>query len=189
MATASPSKLLTAEDYFRLPQPDVPTELVRGEIVEMNQPGFRHGKVSKRIGRLLDEYAESNDCGEVATNDSGVITERGPDTVRGADVAYYSYSRLPKDQEPEGYPDVAPDLVFEVLSPSNRWPQVLAKVEEYLKAGVSVAVVVDPKANKLQIYRGEDADEPVAVLNASDTFELPDVLPGFSMTVGKLIRR
>jgi len=189
MATESPPKLLTAEEYFRLPQPDVPTELVRGEVVEMNQPGFQHGKVSNRIGRLLDEFAEANDCGEVASNDSGVITEREPDTVRGPDVAYYSFSRLPKNQEPEGYPEVPPDLVFEVLLPSNRWPQVLTKVAEYLQAGVTVAVVVDPKWNQLHIYRSEEAEEPVAVLNESDTFELPELLPGFSITVGKLIRR
>jgi Uma2 family endonuclease len=187
MATASPPKLLTAEEYHRLPRPDTPTELVRGEVVELPWHGFRHGIVCVRIGKVLDSFCEAHNLGQVVG--TGVITERGPDTVRGAYVAYYSYSRLPKDQEPEGYPDVAPDLVFEVLSPSNRWPQVLTKVEEYLKAGVSVAVVVDPKANKLQIYRGEDADEPVAVLNARDTFELPDILPGFSMTVGKLIRR
>lgn len=189
MSTVTPPKLLTAEEYFLLPTPDVPTELVRGEIVEMNQSGFRHGKVSGRIFRLVDEYAEANDCGHVTSNDSGVVTERDPDTVRGADVAYFSYERLPKNEEPEGYPDVAPELVFEVLSPSNRWPQVLKKVSEYLQAGVAVAVVADPVGNQLHVYRGEEADQPVAVLNASDMFELPDILPGFAMPVQKLIRR
>jgi Uma2 family endonuclease len=189
MATASPSKLLTAEEYFRMPQPDVPTELVRGKIVELNQPTFRHGRVCTRIGRLLDEFAEANDVGHVVNNNSGVIVERGPDTVRGPDVADYSFSRLSKDQEPEGDPEVAPELVFEVLFPSNRWPQVLTKVADYLQAGVNVVVVVDPKANQFHIYRTEDADEPAAVLNASDPFELPDILPGFSMTVAKLMRR
>ncbi len=48
-------------------------------------------------------------------NDAGVITERDPDTVRGADVAFYSYRRVPKDAEPEGYPDAIPEFVFEVL--------------------------------------------------------------------------
>ncbi|MFQ5731793.1 MAG: Uma2 family endonuclease [Planctomycetaceae bacterium] len=189
MATVTSPKLLTAEEYLLLPEPDRPTELVRGEIVELSPPGFRHGKVSGRIFRLLDEYAEANDCGHVTSNDSGVITEREPDTVRGADVAYFSYARLAKDEEPEGYPEVAPDLVFEVLSPSNRWPQLLVKVAEYLQAGVSVVVVVDPKANQFHVYRTADAGEPVSVLNASDAFKLPDILPGFSMPVGKLIRR
>lgn len=189
MATVTPAKLTTAEEYLQLPEPDVPTELVRGEIVEMNQPGFRHGKVSLRIGRLLDAFAEANDCGTVTSNDSGVITERNPDTVRGADVAYYSYTRLPKHQEPVGYPDVAPELVFEILSPTNRWPQILDKVAEYLQAGVNVVVVVDPNANRLQVYQSDETEQPVAVLNETDTFELPDLLPGFSINVAKLIRR
>jgi len=189
MVTETTGKPLTADEYFRLPMPDHPTELVRGDVVEMNQPGYRRGKVSNRIGRLIDESVEANDLGEVASNDSGVITERGLDSVRGPDVAYYSYSRLPKDQEPEGDPEVAPDLVFELLSPSNQWPQVLTKVAEYLQAGVIVAVVVDPKANQLHVYRSGEAGQPVAVLNESDDFLLPEVLPKFSIRVGKLIRR
>jgi hypothetical protein len=59
-----------------------------------------------------------------------VITERGPDSVRGPDVSFYSYAKVPKDQPPEGYPDVPPDLDVEVLSPHDRWVKVQGKVVE-----------------------------------------------------------
>ena len=51
-------------------------------------------------------HADDHDLGHVLSNDSGVITERGPDTVRGADVCFYSYERVPKGPLPPGYLDV-----------------------------------------------------------------------------------
>lgn len=186
MSTTTPPKLLTAEEYYEMEDPGYPTELVRGEIVEMNQPGFRHGRICTRIGRFLDEFAETHDLGQVASNDSGVITERDPDSVRGPDVAFFSYDRIPKGEDPAGYPETLPELAFEVLSPDDRWPLVEEKLGEYLAAGVNYVVVVDPATVTMQVYTNEGC---VGELDADDEFSLPDVLPGFSMTVERMIRR
>ena len=80
--------LLTAEEYARLPDNGRPTELVRGRVIEMNPPAPRHGQVCFRVGRIVAEFAEAHGIGQIICNDSGVITERDPDTVRGADVVF-----------------------------------------------------------------------------------------------------
>lgn len=116
MSTAA--RPMTAEEYVRITPSDVPTELVRGEIVEMNRPGFRHGRTCHRASLLIGNFVDAHDLGHVLTNDSSVITERNPDTVRGPDVWFVGYDKLPKDaEEPDGYLEIVPDLVFEVLSP------------------------------------------------------------------------
>lgn len=184
MSTATPSKLLTAEEYFRLSHLDVPTELVRGEIVEMNQPGFRHGVVCGIIAGTVREFAKARSLGRVATNDSGVVTERGPDTVRGPNVAYYSYQRVPKGQLPKGYPDQRPEIAFEILSPDDRWKDVVAKVAEYLACGVDVVVVVDPDNQTAHVHC---AEHPGTILQADDRLEFPDILSGFSVTIAELL--
>jgi hypothetical protein len=117
------SKPLTR--YLRLPDPGCPTELVCGVVVAMNPPGFRHGRICTTTAHLVHNFAVQHDRGRVTSNDAGIITRHDPDTVRGADVAFYSYSRLPKDQNPEGYPSVAPEIVFEVLSPGDVCKKVL----------------------------------------------------------------
>ena len=104
------------------------------------------------------------------TNDSGVVTERGPDTVRGADVAYYSYERIPRGPLPNHYLDVVPELILEVRSPSDRWPNVLFKVAEYLEAGVVIVVVLDDESRTAFVYR---ADEPGRTLGADDELTAP----------------
>ena len=67
----------------------------------MNVPFPRHGQICTKIIRLLGNHVEEQKLGHVVANDSGVVTERGPDTVRGADVAYYSYRRVPPGPFPQ----------------------------------------------------------------------------------------
>lgn len=172
--------LLSAEQFAERPDPGYPEELIRGEVVPMPMPKPRHGHVCNKAGRILGNFVEEHRLGWVFSNDTGVITQRGPDTVRGADVAFYRYDRLPAGELPDHYPDAAPDLVIEVVSPSDRWPKVLAKVAEYLEAGVTVVVVLDGEPPSAQVYR---PDRPAAVLGPDDELTLPDLLPGFSVGV------
>ena len=182
MATVSQqtSQLLTAEEFARRPDPCHPEELVQGKIVAMPPPGARHGKVCAKIIRHIGPDLEEH--GHILSNDSGMITERGPDSVRGPDVSFYSYARLPKGPVPEDYPTVSPDLVFEVLSPHDRWPKVLAKVVEYLNAGVSAVAILDPEHLTLHLYQG---DEAVRILTGSDELSLPTILGDFHAPIGR----
>ena len=182
MATATATPLLTAEEYANLPDPGVPQELVRGTIVTMPVPGRRHGYVCMRVGRILGDFVESRDLGRLFSNNTGVITGRSPDTVRGADVAYYSFARLPKGPVPDGVGPEIPELVVEVRSPSDRWREVQAKVSEYLKAGVLAVVVLDPDSETGHVFT---SDDPPRTLAASDDLVLPGVLEGFRVPVGR----
>lgn len=156
-ASAPMPALLTAEEFAQRQDPGFPEELVRGRIVPMPMPKPRHGEICSRTVRLLGNCAEERDLGRVLSNDTGVITERGPDTVRGADVSFYSYARVPKGPLPDRYLDVPPELVVEALSPYDRWPKVLAKVAEYLEAGTTFVVVLDDQRRLAHLYRADGA--------------------------------
>ena len=177
MATAD--KLLTAEEYGQLPDLGYPSELVLGRIVKMNPPQPRHGQVCYRAARILGNHADDNDLGHVLTNDSGVITHRNPDSVRGADVSFYSYGRVPKGPIEQGYLEVVPEVVVEVLSPDDRWPKTLAKIAEYLDAGVDVVCVLDPASQSARLYRANgdiemlDGDQPLRLTEMSESFAEP----------------
>ncbi len=180
MATVTET-LLTAEEYAQLPDNGRPSELVRGRIVEMNPPFSRHGQICLKVGHLLLTFLDNNELGHLLSNDSGVITTRNPDTVRGADIAFYNYAQTPKGPLPRrGYVKAPPDLVIEVRSPDDRWRAVQLKVGEYLNVGVKVVCVLDDEPPTLYLYT---ADQPVRILGADDELELPDVLPGFRAPV------
>jgi Uma2 family endonuclease len=158
-------------------------ELVKGEVREVPMPFPKHGKICSRIGRFLDEYAETHACGHVMTNDSFVQTRSNPDTVRGPDICYYSYERLPKGKVPEGFLPVVPDLVVEVKSPSDGWGELFVKVGEYLQAGIRVVIILDSPTATASVYR---PDELQQIFHNSDVVVVPDVLPGFSVPLSRL---
>lgn len=170
-AVASDEKLITADEFWALPKSRRPMELIRGRIEYRNVPGPRHGQLCGRAVHFMMSFVESHQLGHVLCNDSGVVTEQDPDTVRGMDVCFYSYARLPKGPLPAKYVDVVPELVIEVRSPDDRWKRILRKVAEYLEAGVTIVCVLDPKTESAHVYSADDA------------LTFPEVLPGFSVPV------
>lgn len=182
MATLLESTLLTAEAYGRLEDDGRLTELVRGRIVEMNRPYTSHGYLVINIGHLLTQFVKQHDLGRVVGGDAGVVTQRNPDTVRGPDLAFYSYQRIPAGQLPDGYWPASPELVIEIRSPNDRWKDILQKVAEYLNANVVTVAVVDPERKQVHLY----SDKETTVLNAAEPLTFPGVLPGFELVVGRL---
>ncbi len=181
MATAE--ALMTAEEFGQMPDNGRRTELVQGRIIELPQPGFLHGLICVQISSLMAVHVRQHDLGRVVSNDSGIVTRRDPDSVRGADVAFYSFGRLPKGTTPSLYPEVAPELVVEVRSPSERWRDVHAKVAEYLALGVLVVCVLDPEPRSAHLYY---PDQPNRTLGPEDELSVPECLGDFRVGVGRL---
>ena len=129
-------------------------------------------------------FLRDNPIGRV-TVESGLQTEFDPDTVRGPDVAFWSYERLPADQTPEVYPDVAADLCVEVISPGRSRSKIQPKVAEYLKRGVRMVWLLDIEDRSVTICRGPGEGR---VLWDTSILTGEDVLPGFSCPVADLFR-
>jgi Uma2 family endonuclease len=181
--TTTAVKLITAEEFARMPDPPDGSkqELVRGVIVTMTPPGFRHGVCQNKVAFLLTAHVLATRCGRV-TVETGMVTERDPDTVRGPDVAFWSIERLPLDQTPEVYPEVAADLCVEILSPSNTPHETHEKVREYINRGVRLVWVVDPEDHTVTVYR-QPGEGRLLWDDATLTGE--DVLPGFQCRVAE----
>lgn len=183
-ATASPpaAPLLTAAEFMAKYE-HAHAELVKGVVKEYPVPYPRHGKICGTMTGLLWQHVSAADLGHVMTNDSWIQTGHDPDTIRGADVCFFSYERLPRGPVPPGLLPVSPDLVVEVRSPTDRWTDVFGKVLEYLKAGVRVIVILDPGTETASVYRPEELQQ---ILHNGDALVIPDVLPGFSVPVRRL---
>ena len=148
----------------------------------MNRPFTSHGFYMNRIGYLLTQFVEEHRIGRIVVGDAGVVTQHDPDTVRGPDVAFYSYQRIPSGPLPDGYWPVSPELVVEIRSKTDRWKDILQKVAEYLSANVLTVAVIDPERQQVHLY----SDNETTVLDATDLLTFQDVLPGFEIVVGRL---
>ena len=179
----SQPKLLTWQEFAALPEPADGShhELVKGVVVTMPPPGFEHGDVQLNVGVLIRAYLKIHDLGRVVT-ETGVVTQRSPDSVRGPDLVYWSYERLPRDQRPKVYPENSADLCIEVLSPSNTPKQTLVKLNEYFASGVRMVWILDPETRSVSTYRNA-TEGRIFTENAQLTGE--DVLPGFECKVAE----
>jgi Uma2 family endonuclease len=177
MATAAQTKLMTAEEFMAAGLGDDGFELVRGEVVRVPPTMPQHGRVCSRINWILETFGRTSGFG-YPLSESAVATERGPDTVRGPDVSFYSHARWPESEVGTGLPPVPPDLVVEVVSPSNRPGEMQRKVTEYLEAGVLLVLIVDPARRKAALYRLREVFP--TILSENDVLENLPELPGFT---------
>lgn len=176
-------KLFTAEELLCLPTVGRRLELVKGKVYEMAPAGGRHGYVAIKTGVRLSVHVQPNRLGHVFAAETGFIIQRDPDTVRAPDAAFISQNRLSADEIPDGYIDLIPDLVVEVVSPNDRRREVREKVEEWLNAGVHLVWVLYPATRSAIVYRSLS---DLTNLTADDYLDGEDVVLGFACRLGEL---
>ena len=173
---------MTADELLNTSIPDKQTELVRGRLIVREPPGFRCGRIAVDIAARLGEYVRAKNVGVIVV-EAGFQLFAKPDTVRGPDVAFIAEDRVP-DPEPVGYLTIAPDLVVEVLSPSDRAGDVQSKVTDWLNAGSRLVWVIDPARRRSVVYR---PDTSVGILSENDSLDGEDVLTGFSCPLAEIL--
>jgi Uma2 family endonuclease len=185
MATVQ-SKLLTAEDFYewahRPENRDKYCELERGEIVEMSRPGKRHGMICGNVTGILRNYAVQRKKGYVCSNDTGVVVERKPDTVRGPDVLFFD-DAVQVEQVEEKYGETPPLLAVEVLSPNDTTGKVMRRVREQKRFGTRLIWVLDPDACNVIVCQPGREDK---IVEAEEELIGEDVLPDFRCRVAEL---
>ncbi len=183
MSAPAQRQAMTVEELYSLPDDGQRYELAHGWLVSEPPPGIRHGCVAMRLGALLDSFVRENLTDLIVSCDAGFVLHRSPDTVRAPDFAIIRRQRyLALEDNRKAMPG-APDLAVEVLSPANRWPEVHAKVADYLAAGTALVWVVDPEIEQVHCYRS--LLEPHR-LSGSQSLTAQDLLPGFSVPIDEL---
>jgi Uma2 family endonuclease len=173
--------LITAEEFEQMPESEH-RELIRGLLSNVLPPGVRHGWIQIKLGGLLFSFVAAHGLGEVY-GEIGILIEENPDTVMAPDLAFVRKANLPAEGMETSYLRHAPDLVVEILSPSDRTSQSLEKVMAYLSAGVESVWVVDPQRQHVMIWQSERA---ILDLEPGDTLDGGDVLPGFALPISDL---
>jgi Uma2 family endonuclease len=180
--------LLTAADLAAMPD-ELPTgpvkyELDNGRLIITPAPGRPHGKCQSRIVSALYTQGELKGHGETLT-ESGVILWRNQDRILGPDVAFVANSSMPVRESQEGFLETIPDLVVEVRSKNDTLRFLERKADDYLKAGVTVVWLVDPKRKTVAERRGGGATH---VYQESDTLVCSDVIPSFRLPLAELFK-
>jgi Uma2 family endonuclease len=173
---------MTVEEFEAYPFPDGKVELVRGEP-RVNPPaGVPHGIVESNLARLLYLSGVDPKLGRVFTDGLGYELIALPRTVRDPDMSFVRSERLPRPVV-AGFCKIVPDLVVEVLSPSEKAWELQEKLEDYAVAGVPLIWVIDEKRRTVRVLT---AGNPERTIPSDGTLDGGEVMPGFSCRVAEL---
>ena len=186
---ATTTHFLTDEELLRTPSDGLKYERVDGEL-RGSPGGGVHGAVSVRLATALGMFVKEQRLGYVVGGRTGYRwpgrhSDR-PDNVRCPDLSFVALGRFPDEQLPEGYPELAPDLAVEVLSPLDRARDVFEKVGEYLDVGTRLVWVIDPQARNAAVYRSMTN---VRTIGEADVLDGEDVVPGFACPLRDVLDR
>jgi Uma2 family endonuclease len=175
---------VTADDLLQMERSGR-YQLVRGELRRMQFADNIHGRVVMIIAGSLHAHVIANRLGNVYAAETGFLLATDPDTVRASDVAFVRRERLEQVGDVEGYWPGAPDLAVEVTSPNDRFTEVEGEVFDWLEAGSSMVIVVNPKKRTATVYRSND---DITVLSEEDMLSGYDVVKEWKMRVGDMFR-
>lgn len=176
---------MTANELQLLPDDGHCYELICGELVQMSPAGREHGNIGLKFARRFANFVDEHRLGEVYQAETGFILSSNPDTVRAPDFAFIRSERLSEIEGVTGYIPIPPDLVVEVISPSDRYTEVDKKTQAWLNFGVRVVVVINPRTQQTKVYRPQ---AEALVLNRGETLELSEIVLGWSLDLNTLFQ-
>lgn len=177
------TKLMTAEDLWLMDDDEHRYDLVRGELIKMAPAGGDHGKIGLGIASRIWNHVYQQKLGNAYNSDTGFILARNPDVLLCPDASYVQTDRVPPKEKHAGFLEVAPDLVVEVVSPSDRMNDVTEKVKLYLDTGTQLVWIVQPPLQTVTVHC---PDRTSKTFTAADTLDGGDVLPGFRLSLAEL---
>ena len=178
---SSLAQTTTAEQLLEMPGHEH-FGLKGGKLVPESPPGFEHGGIVGEISAAFWDFVQVGKLGTVVVK-AGFVISRDPDTVRGPDVAFVRAERVPAGGV-RGFFQGAPDLAVEVISPSDRASDVIAKAQVWIRAGCTAVWVIDPETKTASVYsRGPQ----VLLLSADDALACEELLPDFRLPMAQAL--
>jgi Uma2 family endonuclease len=174
---------MTAEELLRLPDDGRRHELIAGELRTMPPTGSEHGVIVTEMAASLRMHVRANRLGWVLSGEPGFQLAHDPDTVRAPDVAFVRRERFAGGRPGRGYPEGAPDLAVEVISPSDLYTEVEEKVVLWFAHGARLVIVINPRRKTVAVY---EAPTRVRILTEADTLDGGEVVSGWTMPVAAI---
>jgi Uma2 family endonuclease len=180
--------MLDEERFFKLCQINELVDFERdsqGNVIVLPLSGSFHGNISARLTAELCCWNMEAQLGEGFGSSTGFTLPNK--AVRSPDASWLimdKWNRL-TEYEKERFAPVCPDFVAEIRRKSDDLKYLVDKMQEYIENGAQLGWMIDRFDKKAYIYR---ADGSVEIVGINVVLSGEDVLPGFSLDVGKLIK-
>ena len=171
----------TSEDYWNLPEEER-AELIDGKFYNMAPPSRIHQKLVSKLTALFNQYiTDHHGSCEVYPAPFAVNLDADDKDWVEPDVSVICDPNKLTDRGCSG----APDLIFEIVSPSSRKMDYSLKNMIYSQAGVREYWIVDPAKEKVVVYCYENDSDPC--LYSFDADVPVGIYPGLMIRIRDLL--
>jgi Uma2 family endonuclease len=186
------AQILTFEAYLALPEMKQRYEIVDGVLIMPPAPTPAHQWFLQRIFLRLHNFVEARHLGVVLFAPVDLLIQREPLRTHQPDILYLSAERTGVRglSELQGlqFFEIPPDLVVEVLSPSNTRRDLEGKLEDYRKVGVLECWLVSPEAETIEVLSFlAEGTRVIDVFSIDGSLQSP-VLPEFTLDLREVFR-
>ena len=140
-----------------MPQLNQPYEIIDGEMLPSPTPTVAHQIIGANLFSSLSQYVKTKGLGVVLFAPVDIILQRDPLRTRQPDVLFIHKDNLPStsldDLEELQLLEITPDLVVEVLSPSDTKKVLVGKLADYQQIGVKECWLVSREAHSVEVLR------------------------------------
>jgi Uma2 family endonuclease len=151
------TKKLTYEAYLGLPEMKQRYEIIDGELVIAASPIPTHQWILANLFRALDPFVRERRLGMLLFAPLDIIIKKEPLRTRQPDLLFLSAERsgITEGTQLRGMQPLqhVPDLIVEILSPSNSRRELAEKLEDYQTIGVRECWIVSPEAQTVEVIR------------------------------------
>lgn len=175
-----------------------PFEIINGER-KLRMPNVaRHHLVLSRLMAALNVYLAQHKYGMVIQEATFILPDeynsrwvkgsRTPDILFISTARWNAYTEDPSDWEDKPLM-LIPDLVAEVVSPTDRYTDLYAKIKAYLQDGVQLVWVVDPQQRTVTIFTPDAAPRHLDSLDGKAMLTGDELMPGFQIALSDLFAK
>jgi Uma2 family endonuclease len=184
MLTVEKKKKYTVDDYMTLEE-GAPFQLINYDLIMSPSPILLHQVISRRIVFVISIFLDNkNDDGVLVYAPMDVKFDEG--NILQPDILYISAER--KSEIIKERIEGAPDLVIEILSPSNAYYDLRQKKDIYEKYGVKEYIIVDPIQENADLYVLKDSAYYLHQKGQKNEQINSVILPGLSFDLNKIFR-
>ena len=182
MTTLQTGTKLTYEEYLETPETMVRCEVVDGEVIKAG-PSVYHQTISGNINEPVRAFVRRNRLGRVLYSPVDVIVRRDPLRVRQPDLLFVSNERAGiLGERIEG----GPDLVVEIISPSNTRAEIESRLADYASLNVRECWLVYPQLHAVEVLRLEGGEWHRAYIRGAGENVESAVLPGLELQITEI---
>ncbi len=158
----------TIMEVFKMLPEGTLAELINGQIYMSPTPTNLHQRISRKLLIKLSDFVEGNDLGEVFDAPLDIYLDKSANAVQ-PDIIFISKNNPAQPLDNVPYLGT-PDLLVEILSPSNNKHDLVTKKDLYEKFGVKEYWIIDPTSKESIVYQLIGKEYKLSAKNTSNLF-------------------